>query len=112
MCVVLLERPLRRIALGVLHASTYRLLFLFIEVATSRVLAWVDLFVIEELDEAVEAGGHEGTDERSDPVDPVVTHELSGSDSRSETASWVEGTAGVEDACSELARVACVAVLA
>lgn len=57
-----------------------------------------DGFVLEHLDELVEARGEEAAKTRSDPVDPVIAREGTGDDGGAEGARGVEGAAGVVDA--------------
>jgi len=62
-----------------------------------RILTWVGLLVVHELDKLVVAGADEGAEAWSDPVDPVVALKVSGGDTGSETACWVERCSCVVD---------------
>lgn len=63
-----------------------------------RVLAGVDVLVLEELDDLVEGGGDEGAYDGADPVDPVLGLELAGDDAGAQAAGRVEAAARVVDA--------------
>lgn len=54
--------------------------------------------VVEGLQEGVEAGGNEGADERSNPVDPVLARELVGDCGRTKGAGGVHATSCPERA--------------
>lgn len=53
----------------------------------------------KHFDVKVEAGGQEGTEDGSDPVDPVVAGEVVGYNGGAEGAGGVDGTAGEVDSC-------------
>ncbi len=60
-----------RVILGIRHAA-----------GIDFVLAGVGRLVLEDLDELVETGGNEGTEDGTEPVDPVVAHERTRHDGR------------------------------
>lgn len=60
------------------------------------VLAWVGGLVFEDLDEFVETGGDYGSEDRAEPVDPVVVVERVVDD------SWTEGTCRIKRPTSEV----------
>ena len=49
------------------------------------------------LDELVESGSDSGAQDRSKPVDPVITIEFMDDDARAERSRGVEGTSGVAE---------------
>ena len=55
-----------------------------------EVLAGVGSFVLQELDEAVEADGEKGTENGTKPVYPVVAWESAEGDARAEGTGWVQ----------------------
>lgn len=60
------------------------------------VLVWVGSFVFEDLDELVEAGCDDGTEDGSKPVDPVVAVKSMVDN------CWAKRTGGVEGTSSEV----------
>lgn len=69
-----------------------------------HVLTWVDSLVFESLDELVEGDREQGTEEGSNPVNPVVAGEFSSDDRGAEGAGRVERAASEIDAyCIKLA---------
>lgn len=62
------------------------------------ILARVCRLVLKHLDDLVIARSQETSQERTDPVDPVVVGEGTGGDARSERAGRVDAAAGVRDA--------------
>jgi hypothetical protein len=63
---------------------------ILVRVCARRVLSGIDLLIVEELDEAVKSSSYNGTEEGTDPVDPMVGRKFSGGDSRAETTSRVK----------------------
>lgn len=61
------------------------------------VLARVDFFVAEVLDEVVVSGRERGAHDRTEPVDPMVPGEAPSGHCGTEAAGRVEGAAGEED---------------
>lgn len=57
--------------------------------STSTVLARVGVLVVQELDGVVVARGDEGSEQRADPVDPVVALEGGSGDAGAERAGRV-----------------------
>lgn len=55
--------------------------------------------IVHVLEKAIEARGEQTAHRGSDPVDPVITLELPGGYTGSETAGRVDGGAGVVDSC-------------
>jgi hypothetical protein len=55
--------------------------------------------VLEPLDQAVEDGGDDCTEKRSDPVDPVVDIEVSQHDIRTKRPSRIQRSSGEIDTC-------------
>ena len=62
------------------------------------ILTRVGLLIIHQLRELVVPGRETGTHEWPQPVDPVITREISVDDAGSKRAHGVQATAGVEDA--------------
>lgn len=62
------------------------------------VLPRVGSLVLEDFDELVEASCYDGTEDWSEPVDPVVAFEVASDDGGTEGAGWVERSAGEVDA--------------
>lgn len=65
------------------------------------ILSRIGRFVLQDLDELVEACGDDRAQDRAEPIDPVVGFEAGVDDCRAEGARWVEAAAGEIDA-SEL----------
>lgn len=59
------------------------------------VLAGVDVLPAEEAQQVVEARSQQRSEQRADPVDPVVPRELAVDHVRAQGAGGVEGAAGV-----------------
>jgi len=70
-----------------------------LDILPVRVLARVRSRVLEHLDEAVESGGQQRTQDRAQPVDPVVVVEVVIHDRRREGAGRVQRATGEVDAC-------------
>jgi hypothetical protein len=68
-------------------------------VSRGRILSGVGFFVVEILDKSVVASGNSSSKERTNPVYPVVSNELSACDSTTEASSWIERTASVVNTC-------------
>jgi hypothetical protein len=62
-----------------------------------RVLSGVDVLVLEQLDDLVEASGNKGANDGTNPVDPVLGLELARNDAGSQAACRVETAARVVD---------------
>jgi hypothetical protein len=91
------------ILLKPVYTIEYIFKLLLAEVSTRGILSRVDLLVVEVLDEAVESSSDRSSENRSNPVDPVITGEDVGCDSRAEATGWVQRATGVKDTCRELA---------
>lgn len=74
--------------------SLSHLLLLFFFMRVGCVLARVGFLVVEIFDKLVVAGGNQGSHDRTEPVNVVVSGEIGCRDSRAETACWVEGCTG------------------
>jgi hypothetical protein len=68
-------------------------------VSRGRILSGVGFFVVEILDKPVVASGNGSSKERTNPVYPVVSDELSACDGTTEASSWIERTASVVNTC-------------
>lgn len=62
------------------------------------VLSRICRFVLQDLDEFVEACSDDGAEDRTEPVDPVVGLEAGVDDCRAEGACWIKTAAGEIDA--------------
>jgi hypothetical protein len=72
---------------------------LLAEVSARGVLSRVDLLVVKVLDESVETSSDRGSEERTNPVDPVVGGEGVRHNGGTKASGWVERTSSVKDAC-------------
>lgn len=76
------------------------------EVTLGGVLSGIGLLVVQSLHKAVIASRDQSTEERSNPVNPVVSGEASCGDTRSEAARRVKRSASVVDTCAFMLIVA------
>jgi hypothetical protein len=71
-------------------------------VSSSGILSWVHFLIVEVLDEAIVPSGKSTSEQRSDPVYPVIPWEVCASDARTERTGRIQGTTSVIDTCVTL----------
>jgi hypothetical protein len=61
------------------------------------ICTWIGCLVLESLDQLVEGNCENGTEQRSNPVDPVISVESAEDNVRTKGASWIERATSEED---------------
>jgi hypothetical protein len=61
------------------------------------ICTWIGCLVLESLDQLVEGNCENGAEQRSNPVDPVISVESAEDNVRTKGASWIERATSEED---------------